>query len=174
MQYYDLKKNWRKVKRHINDERVQKILVRDFERFTIGRWGAHFWPGLRPTDFETCDWQCEHRGRPPAFWAYTKHAACHWLVNFNLELAQLVEPQRPWRIVTSSEHSTTWDGNDLLFDFNFSAMGVPPDECFELANKRQLKPGKRIRVYLAKHHTVVEEFKLLTMNDLLAVVQGEV
>jgi hypothetical protein len=38
MQYYDLKKNWRKVKRHIDHPEVQKILVRDFNRFTWGRW----------------------------------------------------------------------------------------------------------------------------------------
>ena len=31
--------------------------------------------------------------------------ACHWLVNFNLTLAQLVIPERKWRIVTG-DHST--------------------------------------------------------------------
>ena len=42
-----------------------------------------------------------------------KHAACHWLVNFALELAQLVEPDRKWRIITSDKHSTVWDGGDM-------------------------------------------------------------
>jgi hypothetical protein len=55
---------------------------------------------------------------------YVKHAACHWLVNFALELAQHVEPNRAWRIITSQEHSTVWDGKDTLFDFNFLALGV--------------------------------------------------
>jgi hypothetical protein len=110
MQYYDLKKNWRRVRRHINDERVQEILVRDFNKYTFGRWGQEFKAGHFPTEWESCDWQCEHKGKPPAFWQYTNHAACHWLVNFALTLAQLVEPQRPWRIITSREHSTVWDG----------------------------------------------------------------
>ena len=30
-----------------------------------------------------------------------------------------------WRIITSVKHSTLWDGKRLLFDFNFSAMGIP-------------------------------------------------
>ena len=43
---------------------------------------------------------------------------CHWLVNFSLRLAERVDPDRPWRIITSDSHSTVWDGYDLLFDFN--------------------------------------------------------
>ena len=31
-EYYDLKKNWRKVKRHIGHPDVEAILVRDFNR----------------------------------------------------------------------------------------------------------------------------------------------
>jgi hypothetical protein len=124
-----------------------------------------------PTEFESCDWQFNHRGRRPAFWAYTKHGACHWLTNFALVLAQRVEPQQSWRIITSPKHSTVWNGHGLLFDFNFLAMGVPPDECFEMAKKHQLKPGKLMRVCLAKHVSVEKETKLLTMEDLLTAFQ---
>jgi hypothetical protein len=175
MEYYDLKKNWRKVKRHINDERVQKILVRDFNRFTIGRWRQEFKAGQLPTEFESCDWWCEHQGKIPAYWNYVKHAACHWLVNFALTLAQLVEPHRPWRIITSPKHSTVWDGHELLFDFNFSAMGVPADECFELANKRELKPGKLVRVHIAKPFSAEKEMdRPVTMNDLVDAIREEI
>jgi hypothetical protein len=31
----------------------------------------------------------------------------------------------------SDEHSTVWDGDVTLFDFNFSAMEVPADQCFQ-------------------------------------------
>ena len=44
------------------------------------------------------------------FWKYCKHAACHWLVNFTLELAQVVKPKHIWRIITLDEHSTVWGG----------------------------------------------------------------
>ena len=64
------------------------------------------------------------------------------MVNFALELAQLVEPNRKWRIITSDKHSTVYDGKDTLFDFNFLALGISPKECFELAYKRELKPGQ--------------------------------
>jgi hypothetical protein len=30
MKYYDLKKNWRKVRRHLADEELNEVLVRDF------------------------------------------------------------------------------------------------------------------------------------------------
>jgi hypothetical protein len=154
LKYYDLKKYWPKVKRHLGDIELNNILVRDFNKYTYGRWGKQFTHGQFPTDFETCDWQLDYRGRRPAFWKYTKHAACHWLVNFSLRWAMLAEPTRIWRIITSSKHSTVWDGNETLFDLNFQAMGISPGECFSKAFKRQLKPGKYLQVHFAQHYTV--------------------
>ena len=151
MKYYCLKRNWRKVKRHIDHPDVQAILVRDFNRFTYGRWRQRFEPGMLPAQFESCDWDSDHRGRRPEFWSYVKHAACHWLVNFTLKLAQHVEPERSWRIISSQEHSTVWDGGGLLFDFNFQAMGITPQECFRLANETELKPGELLKVHMAEH-----------------------
>lgn len=152
MRYYDLQRHWtRRIEPQLSDAALNQILVRDFNKYTQGLWGKPFTQGQFPREFESCDWWCEHRGKEPRYWQYVKHAACHWLVNFNLRLAQLVEPARPWRIVTSQEHSTVWDGEQTLFDFNFLALGVPPQECFKLANKRQLKAGKELRVYLAEH-----------------------
>jgi hypothetical protein len=85
---------------------------------------------------------CQPSGR------YTKHAACHWLVNFTLKLAERVEPKREWRILSSQDHSTVWDGGQLLFDFNFQSMGITPQECFRLANESELKPGELLHVHL--------------------------
>ena len=118
--------------------------------YTYGRWRKRFKPGQFPRDHESCDWGINHRGKEPRFWRYVKHSACHWLVNFNLRLAQLAEPDRPWQILTSDDHSTVWDGDQTLFDLNFVALGVPPEECFRLANGKQLKPGSELRVYLAE------------------------
>jgi hypothetical protein len=69
-------------------------------------------------------------------------------------LAVLTEPNRMWRIISSSDHSTVWDGDETLFDLNFQAMGISPDECFRNAFKRQLKPGRYLRVNFAQHYTV--------------------
>ena len=41
------------------------------------------------------------------------------------------------------------DGEESLFDLNFAALGIAPDECFRLANERQLKPGRELKVHLA-------------------------
>jgi hypothetical protein len=131
------------------DKRLNEILVRDFNKYTLGRWGECFTPGQFPRDFESCDWDYDHRGPEPRFWRYVKHGACHWLVNFNLRLAQLVEPERAWRILTSDRHSTVWDGDQTLFEFNYLAWGTAPDECFERANGTQLPPGQELTVYLA-------------------------
>ena len=57
----------------------------------------------------------------------------------------------PWRIITSDAHSTAWDGDRLLFDFNFQAMGIPPQKCFDLAYKEELAPGKLRVAHLPEH-----------------------
>ena len=156
LKYYDPKKNWRKIKRHLDDPELNRILVKDFNKFTYGRWGDPFIPGMKPADYESVDWRCERRGRPPAYWAYVKHGACHWLVNFNYRLAQLVEPNRQWRILTSDLHSTVWDGDSTLFDFNFLALGVSPEECFRLARGKMMKSGKYIKVYYAQPYDLFD------------------
>ena len=157
MRYYDFCRHWTKrIEPHLNDEELNKVLVRDFNRYTWGRWRKKFTFGQFPAQFESCDWYWNHRGRHPRFWSYVKHGACHWLVNFALRLAMLAEPRRPWRILTSDEHSTVWDGKETLFDLNFSALAVSPDEGYALAstNGRELPIGKYLKeVYLAPHYT---------------------
>jgi hypothetical protein len=167
-QYYDLKKYWRKAKRHLGDKELNDILVRDFNKYTYGRWGKEFKHGQFPSDSESWEWRFEFRrpGRYPAFWKYAKHGACHWLVNFNLRWAMLTEPKRIWRIITSSKHSTVWDGNETLFDINFQAFGISPNECFSLAFKRQLKPGNYLKVYF---YTPGADVRPLTAAEWAAI-----
>jgi hypothetical protein len=155
IRYYDLARHWtRRIIPHLGDKELNAILVRDFNRFTFGRWREPFLPGMLPEQFESCDWRWDHRGPCPRYWAYVKHAACHWICNFSLRLAGLVEPQRHWRIITSQDHSTVWDGKRTLFDINFQAMGISAEECFEAANKRELKVGRYLRTYFAVHYSV--------------------
>jgi hypothetical protein len=227
MKYYDFEGNWSKIEPHLKNRDVQRVLVRDFNKFTSGRWGKEFKAGQLPCESGSCDWRhtaVEERiedgrivippevmaldpGEPPdevgewvpdprqgcrpgpdgtwlsyrpspeevaydereaafmeawseaaarqspPYWDYVKQAACHWLVNFNLRLAELVEPEKKWRIVTSRAHSTVWDGEETLFDMNFSALGVDPEEAFKLASTggKELAPGKLRRVYWPAH-----------------------
>ena len=114
--------------------------------------------GAIPANYDRCDWRYLQedengdmkRGRHPAFWKYVCHGACHWLVNFNLRLAMLVEPNRKWRILHSEKHSTAWDGETTLFDMNMLALEVPPEECFRDATYgryRELVVGRYRRTY---------------------------
>jgi hypothetical protein len=156
MRYYDVQRHWTgRIAPHLGDRELNEILVRDFNKYTYGRCRTRFKPGQYPRDFETCLWDYDHRGRQPRFWQYVRHAACHWLVNFNLRLAQLVAPRRTWRIVTSQRHSTVWDGCHTLFDFNFLAFGIPPAEAFALADEKRLAPGEYLKVYMASNDDFV-------------------
>jgi hypothetical protein len=156
LNYYPIQKRWQKIKPHLQDSEVQRILVNDMNKFTFGRWRLPFEPGMLPCHFESCDWRSSkrRRGPEPHFWHYVKHSACHWLVNFNLALVQRVEYRSSWRIITSDRHSTVWNGEDTLFDLNFSALGISVEECFLLATFKGvvLPPGKMLQVHEARHY----------------------
>lgn len=156
MKYYPISKKWSKIKKHLDNKEFNDILVSDFNKFTYGRWKQVFKHGMFPFDFESCDWHCEKKGRRPEFWKYVKHAAAFWLVNSNLKLAMLTESTKDWQIVVSEKHATVWDGEETLFDMNFTALGVDPDECFELAytDGELLEIGKPMEVYFAEHYSV--------------------
>ena len=109
MRYYPVVCNWgRKIRPHLADPEVVEVLVRDFNKFTFGRWGRPFLAGMKPRDFESCDWQCDRRGRHPEYWAYVKHSACHWLVSFNRHLAVKAEPKVPWRCALEVDPNEAW------------------------------------------------------------------
>lgn len=156
LKYFNLKKHWAKqVVPHLKDRELNELLVRDFNRFTWGTWRRKFKPGDLPEQIESCDWRFDHRRPWPKYWAYVKHSACHWIANFSLRLAMLVEPSKEWRIVTSDGHSTVWDGDDTLFDFNFQALGITPVDCLKIAwTKGEMLPvGKYLKTYCPEHYT---------------------
>lgn len=63
-------------------------------------------------------------------------------------------PKIEWRILTARKHSTVWNGDyraPLLFDVNFSALKVAPEEALRLAwPGRKLKPHAFLKSYLHK------------------------
>jgi hypothetical protein len=78
----------------------------------------------------------------------------------------LAQPKKSWRIITSEKHSTVWDGDQTLFDFNFQAFGIDPNECFDRAFEKELKPGKYLRVYYAEHYSVEKPYRDQCPKDL--------
>lgn len=154
MLYFDIQAKWPSLRQQLHDPQLNEILVRDLNKYTYGRWKSRFEPGMYPSRFSSCDWSRSRRGRPPAYLKYVLHGACHWLVNFNLRLASLVSPAT-WRILTS-QHSTVWDGKETLFDINFFACGIDPDECFSLASENgdELSIRTPMEVNYAEHYSV--------------------
>lgn len=144
MKYYPVVKNWRKIKPHLQDKELNKILVRDFNKYTYGMNKETFKQGMLPRDFEGCDWDRERKGRRPEYFNYIRFGACHWTVNFLLRLAKLVEPNKKWIILSSDSHSTVWDGEQMLFDFNFLAFDIPADDCFKASNSRHINGYMRV------------------------------
>jgi hypothetical protein len=55
--------------------------------------------------------------------------------------------------VTSDKHSTVWDGDRTLFDFNYQAMGIDARQCWERAavGGYELTPGAYMKVHYAEH-----------------------
>ena len=133
LEYYPLRRSWtRKIVPHLQEKKLNAILVRDFNRYTLGMWNIFFRPGMLPEQIDTCDWRLDKRRPYPRYWQYVRHGACHWIVNFALRLAMLAEPNRTWRIISSDGHSTVWDGRRTLFDFNFQALGFSSAETWKI------------------------------------------
>jgi hypothetical protein len=143
--YYPIQQRWRRLGPIYRSPLAAAIWHPDMERYAQQRAADYgyphqatpYQPGQLPQDYETCDWRWSgRRGPQPAYWGWVCHSACHWLAGLNLFVAQRAEPDREWRIVTSDRHSTVWDGADTLFDANFLALGIHPDEAWSLAGQR--------------------------------------
>src|SRR6516164_2556251 len=112
MDFFCAVSNWQTIQPQLSDPDFLRILHRDFDRFTFGRWGIHYPTPSRPLpgDWETfCEDDDGPWGGPEGkYRKYVRNLACYWLVGINLKLATLILPDRPWRIVMSSFHSTVW------------------------------------------------------------------
>ncbi len=93
MRYYDIRGVGDESRPHLENPDFQRILVRDMSKFR-----SSFRAGMKPVEADGCDWRFFdregnlRRGRTPAFWDWACHSACHWMVNTNRKLAELVEP----------------------------------------------------------------------------------
>jgi hypothetical protein len=77
---------------------------------------------------------------------------------FQLAPSHVGKAEVLWRIIASKQHSTVWDGENTLFEFSFQAMGILPQECFELAYETELEPGRYAAIDLAQHWIVEKTY----------------
>ena len=148
LEYVDLKKHWNKIERLLAPgTAINDRMRHDFGLYVEGRWGEH---GISfddydwPSELESFSWQDSVVGRPPRFWKLVKHGACHWLVNYQLMLAEAIMPEYDWCILTSDDHSTVWNLHGLLWDANFLALKISPQEAFDRANGGLLPLGEML------------------------------
>lgn len=142
--YYSAKLHWRKLKpvfelpeiraiAHLQMERYQEVREREFGRA---------WPKrkrLLPADYDSCDWRLDHRGRRPAFWDWVCYGACHWMAPIYLLVIRRARPGENWSLLSSPNHATVYY-RDLIFDPQYEALGLTPDEAWKMAStKRKLK-----------------------------------
>ena len=156
MKYVDIQKIWRKAGPVYRSEEARRIWLGEMEAYRLASfesWSAiqgsersfpPFVNNLLPKQYDSMDWRYHRRGARPGYWDYVCSGACHWTVNLNLFVAMKVQPDLPWCIVTSSKHSTVWDGQKSIWDASFLAMGVPVAEAWKMASVmgRALQPGK--------------------------------
>ena len=144
--YYPLQKQWRKLRPVFEQPSIIRLAHQEMEAYSLGRaedYGYPFKPrpfslDLRPFDYNSCDWFLGRRGPLPGYFQWTCHSACHWTAAINHEVIRQLEPNRPWQMVTSQKHTTIADlERGLLFDTNFSALGIAPDEAWSLAAEQE-------------------------------------
>jgi hypothetical protein len=154
LSYVDIKKHWSAIDELIQPGTpINELMRADFSKYVDTRWGQHgvtfddyYWP----CELESCDWQVGRVGRPPRYWKLVKHGACHWLVNYQLELARAIMPQYDWRILTSDKHSTVWNQQGKLWDANFMALNIQPQTAFTNANEQLLGCGEHLELEAPK------------------------
>jgi hypothetical protein len=135
MKYYDLEENWGKVESYLSHPTVKEALKRGMDDL-LSKWNRKFDETKVPRDYEWNNWHWEFDYESePKYWKYTLFNACFWLVDFNLELAKLAEPDENWVIVRNDKHATVWNGEDIIFEFNLMAFGWTADDCYQLSMK---------------------------------------
>jgi len=124
LKYYNISRNWKDLKPVYYSEPISKVCFREMNEYSkVRNWALNTDKSrFLPIEFDSCDWRCERKDRPPAFDDFICHAACHWIVNINLAVVKIAQPATPWRVVHSEGHSTLWDGNKTLFDTNFLGL----------------------------------------------------
>ena len=163
--YYPIQRKWRQLRPLFESAPVMELMHSEMECYASARaedYGyAHkptpFHSGLRPADYDSCDWRWNsgRRGPQPGYWAWTCPGACHWLASPLLLVISMLEPDRPWQIATSDKHSSVVDlERQLLFETNFQALDITPQECWKKAvdwHNTQLIPlGEMTIHHLAK------------------------
>jgi hypothetical protein len=137
-EYFDHRKHWRKLQPIFESDEIKDVSNREMNSFKL----ADYHPGNRvyrtfryPEEYDYGDWRFwRGRGRPANYLKWVCAGSCHWSAVVNLHVLKIYQPEIPWQLVTSRDHSTVWDGNKLIFDMQYYALTVPIDELVAIVN----------------------------------------
>lgn len=158
--YFDIQKNWRRLKPIAESAAARVIIDRDMLKYAkvrqmdldehMARVGnknfsscLNFTAGDYPYQYDSCDWRYGRRGPNPDYWRFACHSACHWVVNLSYYIASTAYPKVNWQIITSNKHSSVVDlESKTFFDLNWSALnvGIPEIYAATLGTKHTLLP----------------------------------
>lgn len=90
-------------------------------------------------------------GRPKGYADYILGGGCHWVCNWLLSCIEQVEPNKPWRIVTSDLHTCLWDGNRVLLDITYQGLDLSIEDSYWNTmcqpSYQCLEPGQELELY---------------------------
>lgn len=162
VRYVNIQGNWRKFGPLFKSKDAKSIWVPNMIEYGHVRASEHKYKFTYdpekhqlPSSYDSCDWRWHDQppGPHPQFWDYVCHSACHWLVDLCLYVAMSSDSIIPWQIITSEKHSSVWNGSTefpMLFDANFLALKVAPEEAWEILHgrwSRTLKPCHWLKGY---------------------------
>lgn len=158
LRYFPVVKHWKHLRPLYETKAAEFIWRRNMRDYAEQRALQHKYKHQHdesriqwPIDYNSCDWMCGRIGRPPDFWRFVCHSACHWLVDLNLFAITLAFPFWKWRVVSGDKHSTVWNGElkiPILFDLNFTALEIPPKDAWKMSFGKVLKPGEFSRPFV--------------------------
>jgi hypothetical protein len=142
--YYPIQRKWRQLRPVFEQPHIIELMHEQMEIWASIRAEESFCehtprpltPWLRPADYDSGNWRRRlgRRGRLPDYFEWAAEGACHWLASTYLFVISEVEPDQPWQIATSTEHSTVVDlERKLIFDPNVMAQGSGPEACWKEA-----------------------------------------
>ncbi|MEN9566485.1 MAG: hypothetical protein RLZZ69_1681 [Cyanobacteriota bacterium] len=137
-EYFDHRKHWRKLQPIFESDEIKEASNREMNSFKL----TDYHPGNRvyrnfryPEEYDNSDWRFERgRGRPANYLRWVCSRSCHWSAIVNLQVLWIYQPEIPWCLVTSRDHSTVWDGHKLIFDMQYYALTIPINELVEIVN----------------------------------------
>jgi hypothetical protein len=135
MRHLNYSKYWPNARHLLNDKTYLDNAYIDTMSYIYDHEYKRNWPRddrLLPGDWEGTGYLHETRKRAE-YWRFALLNACHFLTNNYLYLAQTFDPNRDWRIICNTRHSTIWDGADTIFDLQYGKINYSADQCYKTA-----------------------------------------